>query len=320
MLSTARLILRPPRDLDAEALTAILQQPEVARWWTGYDVAQVQAELIRRRDDVTVLIIEERERVIGAIQWYEVADPDYRRAGIDLFLDAREHGRGYGPEAIHAVVDHLIDVRAHHRIVIDPAKENDRARRAYEKVGFRTVGVLRKYERDEHGAWRDGVLIELVRAEREPRAARVEIDVRDATEKDVLAVLEMMVEFFRGEEIDFDPQKGLNPLRKILADSTLGHVLVLDAGGERAGYAVLSYGFDLEFGGRDAFITDFFVVERYRNSGVGRAALERVLAIAREDGAGAVHLQVRAENAAALALYRSLGFETSLRMFMSRRL
>ena len=61
------------------------------------------------------------------------------------------------------LVRHLIDERGHHRITIDPGTGNTAAIRSYEKVGFRPVGVMRRYERpvgsDE---WRDGLLMELL--------------------------------------------------------------------------------------------------------------------------------------------------------------
>ena len=41
---------------------------------------------------------------------------------------------------------YLIQERGHHRLTIDPAADNAPAIRAYEKVGFRPVGVLRSYE------------------------------------------------------------------------------------------------------------------------------------------------------------------------------
>jgi aminoglycoside 6'-N-acetyltransferase len=56
-----------------------------------------------------------------------------------------------------------VDERGHHRITIDPAAANAAAIRAYEKAGFRTVGVLRSYERDPDGTgWHDGLLMEYV--------------------------------------------------------------------------------------------------------------------------------------------------------------
>jgi hypothetical protein len=54
-------------------------------------------------------------------------------------------------------------LHGHHRITIDPAAENAAAIRAYEKVGFRPVGVMRRYERDVDGdGWHDGLLMELL--------------------------------------------------------------------------------------------------------------------------------------------------------------
>jgi aminoglycoside 6'-N-acetyltransferase len=60
----------------------------------------------------------------------------------------------------------LIEERGHHRITIDPAVENAAAIRAYEKVGFKPVGVMRQYERDVDGDGRhDGLLMDLLAGE-----------------------------------------------------------------------------------------------------------------------------------------------------------
>jgi len=60
---------------------------------------------------------------------------------------------------------HLADERGHHRITIDPAVDNTRAVRAYAKVGFRPVGVLRRYEILPGGGFRDGLLMEVLAEE-----------------------------------------------------------------------------------------------------------------------------------------------------------
>jgi len=57
---------------------------------------------------------------------------------------------------------HFIEERGHHRLTIDPAAENAAAIRCYEKVGFRSVGVLRNYEQGPDGTWHDGLLMELL--------------------------------------------------------------------------------------------------------------------------------------------------------------
>jgi aminoglycoside 6'-N-acetyltransferase len=64
-------------------------------------------------------------------------------------------------------VRHLIDERGHHRITIDPGTGNTAAIHSYEKVGFRPVGVMRRYERRVGSEeWRDGLLMELLADER----------------------------------------------------------------------------------------------------------------------------------------------------------
>jgi aminoglycoside 6'-N-acetyltransferase len=131
----------------------------VVRWW------DVPAEGFPWTDEpeATRLTIEVDGAVAGLIQFYEEPTPQYRHAELDLFLDPALHGRGIGTEVLRRVVRHLIEERGHHRITIDPAVANAAAIRAYEKAGFRRVGVMRKYERDAGGqGWHDGLLMELV--------------------------------------------------------------------------------------------------------------------------------------------------------------
>ncbi|HEX6421522.1 MAG TPA: GNAT family protein [Acidimicrobiales bacterium] len=157
--------LRPPGPGDVPDLTAIRSAPEVvARWLGGDDPA---AALAREMDDpdVTGYVIELDGRVVGWIQWYSEDDPDYRHAGMDLYVDPAVHGRGVCTDAVRTLARHLIDDHGHHRLVIDPAADNAAAIRCYAKVGFRPVGVMRRYERGPDGTWHDGLLMELLAGE-----------------------------------------------------------------------------------------------------------------------------------------------------------
>lgn len=156
------MILRALAEGDEIALRRIRMTPEVLCWWDvleeGFPWAD-EPEAIR-------LTIEVEGAVAGMIQYSEELTPKYRHASIDLFLDPALHGRGLGSEAVRRVVRHLIDDRGHHRITIDPAIGNVPAIRAYEKVGFRPVGVLRRNERDVGGeGWHDSLLMELLAGE-----------------------------------------------------------------------------------------------------------------------------------------------------------
>jgi aminoglycoside 6'-N-acetyltransferase len=156
------MVIRPIAEGDEVELVRIHRTPEVARWWDepeeGFPWTD-DSESVR-------LTIEVDGAVAGLIQYWEETDPKYRHAGIDIFLDPAFRGRGLGTEAVRRVVRMLIDERGHHRITIDPAAENRAAIRAYEKVGFKPVGVMRQYERDTAGeGWHDSLLMDLLAGE-----------------------------------------------------------------------------------------------------------------------------------------------------------
>jgi aminoglycoside 6'-N-acetyltransferase len=161
ILRGERALLRPAEPRDLETLAEILAEPEVARWWGAFDADRVRADLLDDPETET-LAIEVDGDVVGALQIWEEPDPDYRHAGLDIFLRTSHQGRGLGVEAIRLAARHLFDERGHHRITIDPAAHNQRAIRAYERVGFRPVGVMRLYERSPDGSWHDGLLMDLL--------------------------------------------------------------------------------------------------------------------------------------------------------------
>ena len=165
-----RVALRPAGAEDVERLTEILREPEVARWWGRWDEDRVRKKLLAHAE-TAVYAIEAEGGVIGLIQYHEETDPDYRHAGIDITLATAWHGRGYGSEALRVLARYLFEERGHHRLTIDPSATNERAIRAYEKVGFRRVGVMRQYERAPGGTWRDGLLMDLLASEFERHAA-----------------------------------------------------------------------------------------------------------------------------------------------------
>lgn len=162
-----RVLLRPVRAADAERLLEILREPEVARWWGVHDPERVREDLIEPTDEVAYTI-ESGGELIGAVTYYEEPASEYRHAGLDIFLTTDRHGQGLGSEALRLLARHLFDERGHHRLTIDPAVANERAIRAYERVGFRPVGVMREYERAPDGTWRDGLLMDLLAAELGP--------------------------------------------------------------------------------------------------------------------------------------------------------
>jgi aminoglycoside 6'-N-acetyltransferase len=160
ILRGERVLLRPGVAEDAERLAQIRSEPEVARWWGDLGVEDIRRDFI---DVNSGFVIDVDGEVVGAIQYAEENEPMYRHAGIDIFVTASRRGQGLGSEAVRVLARHLFDERGHHRLTIDPAASNDASIRAYERVGFRTVGVMRQYERGPDGTWRDGLLMDMLR-------------------------------------------------------------------------------------------------------------------------------------------------------------
>jgi aminoglycoside 6'-N-acetyltransferase len=149
--------LRPATAADLPRLQEIRAEPSVARWWAPQDELWSEDD-----DEVLPFVIDVDGETAGFLELWEENEADFRHAGIDLFLTEAHQGRGVGGEAVRAAIAIAVE-RGHHRITIDPQASNERAIAAYRKVGFREVGVMRRYCRDAVSReWVDGLLMEFL--------------------------------------------------------------------------------------------------------------------------------------------------------------
>ena len=162
-----RVTLLPVITEHIEELLRIRYTPEVkARWGHESEAADWPFD----EPGTVAFTVRWEDAIVGLIQYGEEATPAYRHASIDIFLDPAVHGQGIGRDAVWTLAHHLIHERGHHRIVIDPAVDNEAAVRCYAAVGFRPVGVMRRYERDtDGGGWHDGLLMDLLAEELSPQ-------------------------------------------------------------------------------------------------------------------------------------------------------
>jgi aminoglycoside 6'-N-acetyltransferase len=164
MLRGDQVTLRPVAEADLAALVELFAVPEVAEWWPGENEVRLRARL-DEGDEGVGMVIELDGRLVGFIQYFEETDPDYRHAMIDITLHPDFCNRGLGTDALRTLCHHLFEDLGHHRIMIDPAVVNARAIASYRKVGFKDVGVMRRYERGNDGTWRDSLLMDLLAEE-----------------------------------------------------------------------------------------------------------------------------------------------------------
>jgi diamine N-acetyltransferase len=143
---------------------------------------------------------------------------------------------------------------------------------------------------------------------------------RLATAADLPVLVELMAEFYAESGYPLDRQRAGAAMAELLADPTLGRIWLMVPTGEPVGYVVMTLGFSLEYGGRDAFLDDLYLRPEHRGKGLGKLALATVLGACEEHGVRALHLEAERDNQAAQLLYRGAGFRDNGRQLLTLRL
>ena len=159
-LRGTRVLLRPAVAADIPTLECIRREPSVVRWWGILEEDELETDIAEAEG--RILAIELDGTVVGSVQWYQETEPAFRHAGMDIYLTSETQGQGIGTEVVRLLATWLVRERDFHRLVIDPAAANERAIRAYAKVGFKPAGVLRRSWCGPDGTWEDQLMMDLL--------------------------------------------------------------------------------------------------------------------------------------------------------------
>src|SRR3954452_4666826 len=148
--------LQPLDVRHVKRLRELHAQPGVLEWWgpmePGFPFDEPESQRFA--------IVADGE-VVGLVQWGDDSYEETRHAYIDIFVGDEYTGRGIGTAAIQQSLNVLNKEHGYHRVILDPAVENEQAIRSYEKAGFRRVGVTtRSYRHHDSAEWRDDLLME----------------------------------------------------------------------------------------------------------------------------------------------------------------
>lgn len=161
-----RVTLRPLdefSDADWRRLQSHFRDPEIAHL-NGTPPSRVPLWLLkrllksdaRRNDRATFGIFDERDEFIGTTELYDVRGA---QGTLGIIIGERSHwSRGYGPEAMHALLAYAFDVLGLDLVRLNTFGDNLRAQSAFRKVGFHEV------ERRTEASGRIDVRMELPRA------------------------------------------------------------------------------------------------------------------------------------------------------------
>lgn len=91
----------------------------------------------RRRDRATFGIYDEHDDYIGTVELYDLRGSS---ATLGIIIGERSHwNRGYGPEAIHALLGHAFRELGLDKVRLNTFADNERAQAAFRKAGFREL-------------------------------------------------------------------------------------------------------------------------------------------------------------------------------------
>jgi RimJ/RimL family protein N-acetyltransferase len=96
-----------------------------------------------RRDQFGVL--DEVGELIGMVSYYNWS-PERGTVELGVYIGERAlWDKGYGTEVVRTLLDHLFQSTALRAMYLNTYATNARARASYRKIGFETVGTMRKY-------------------------------------------------------------------------------------------------------------------------------------------------------------------------------
>lgn len=146
----------------------------------------------------------------------------------------------------------------------------------------------------------------------------METTFKAVTPDDMELLLAMMREFYAHEDLQFDEATARRALQGLINNQDYGRAFLISGDGEVAGYAVLTFGYSLEFHGRDAFVDELFLRAGWRGQGIGQRALAFLAEVCAAASVKALHLEVERKNTIAQQTYRKFGFNDHDRYLMTK--
>ena len=142
------------------------------------------------------------------------------------------------------------------------------------------------------------------------------VSFRPCSPKDHGTLLKFIIAYYRFDKIPFQRKSLEQGLHTLLRNLSLGKAWLMECHKKAVGYAIVTYNFDLEYGGVEAMLTDLYVDKRCRNNGIGSLALYEIEDFCRERGIRTIELQVQHHNKSAETFYRKAGFRILRRKVM----
>jgi len=142
------------------------------------------------------------------------------------------------------------------------------------------------------------------------------VSFRLTDSEDIEILLNFIKNFYGLSSYPFDEDKVRESVANLINNNNLGRIWIIEYDSKAIGYIILTFGYSIEYKGRDAFIDEFYIEEEYR--GIGKETMDFIVKESLELEIKALHLEVEKDNERAKNLYLKYNFTDNGRTLMTR--
>ncbi|AFY97039.1 GNAT family N-acetyltransferase [Chamaesiphon minutus] len=138
----------------------------------------------------------------------------------------------------------------------------------------------------------------------------MKVEIKIASIADLEILLPLVRAFHEFENLQIADDRRKSSLITLLGNKEFGGIWIIYSDLQPVGYITLCVGYSIEFGGKDAFIDEFYINPEFRGRGIGTQTLESIELAAKDLDIRAIHLEVARTNTKAHRLYERSNFKT----------
>jgi len=144
------------------------------------------------------------------------------------------------------------------------------------------------------------------------------MDLKIADTNDIPLLIGMIKSFYEEDHHDYQEKKIQKALQEFIGKKEHGIIYLIEYENKVVGYFILTFGWSLEYFGRDLFIDEIFIKEPFRGRGFGKKSIDFIEQYVKDNNIKAIHLEVNKYNMAR-KLYESKGYQSRNSDLMSKR-
>lgn len=143
-----------------------------------------------------------------------------------------------------------------------------------------------------------------------------ELELRKMIAADVPVVVQMMHDFFAEFNYPFDFAVRKKQVEQVLVERKYGTIYICQMDRQIMGYQFIANTYSFEFGGKVAYLDEFYLISAVRKTGKGKQFIQLLQEELKQEGFASLRLEVENYNENAIKLYHTTGFTAHQTRFL----